>query len=418
MFGAEVRADRGARCIGKRMGKGGGVIDIGLGKAHFPRLAGVRPHRQPRFRHKALTKGGMRIWILSLALATVAAFAAPASAQLRPLVAPPESAAKASTDGVDVFLINEGAAPVPIAAPDTIDTIAQDGTALTLELIRSTADAAPVPAGGFAKLRYRLAPLGPAAGQVARAPDRPRAVSVGDGETQVADSAGVASAFVERFRPYEPTYVAIGSGQENTKAQVSFALRPFGGTGVLSHLNLAYTHTFFWAFNRPSGPITTSIYSPEVYFDVPVGEQVNVAFGYRHSSNGGGPTDSIDANRLYLRVNRQFDLGRGWRLDVAPQGWVFFGTRGIATDLDRFWGNGGITASITQRNGVKLALYGRGDPTTGRGAAELFLSYPLRRIGGDVGLYLFGQAFTGFGETLPRYNQRDTTARIGIALTR
>ncbi|MBA4042712.1 MAG: phospholipase, partial [Sphingobium sp.] len=80
----------------------------------------------------------MRIWILSLALATVAAFAAPASAQLRPLVAPPESAAKASTDGVDVFLINEGAAPVPIAAPDTIDTIAQDGTALTLELIRST----------------------------------------------------------------------------------------------------------------------------------------------------------------------------------------------------------------------------------------------------------------------------------------
>lgn len=360
----------------------------------------------------------MRIWPPITALVALL-FATSAVAQLRPLAAPPENAAKANTDGVDVFLINEGTQAAPIAAPDTIDVIAQDGTALTLELIRSTAEGAPVPAGGFAKLRYRLAPLSPSAPQVAAtAPERPRPAPVGGGETLVADSAGVASAFIERFRPYEPTYVAIGSGRENTKAQVSFALKPFGGTGVLSHLNLAYTHTFFWAFNRPSGPITTAIYSPEVYFDVPVGEQVNVAFGYRHSSNGGGPADSIDANRLYLRVNRQFDLGRGWRLDVAPQGWVFFGTRGIARDLDRFWGNGGITASITQRNGVKLALYGRGDPTTGRGAAEVFLSYPLRRIGGDVGLYLFGQAFTGFGETLPRYNERDTTARIGIALTR
>lgn len=350
-------------------------------------------------------------------LAAIALIASPAAAQLRPLVAPPESAAKASSDGVDVFVVNEGPEAAPVTAPETIDTIARDGTALTLELIRSTADTAPVPPGGFAKLRYRLAPLRPDAPQVATAtPRAPRPAE--PGETQVADSHGLASGFLGRFRPYEPTYVAIGSGQENTKAQFSFAMRPFGGTGALSHLNVAYTHTFFWAFNRASAPITTTIYSPEVFVDVPVGEQVNVAFGYRHSSNGGGPRDSVDANRLYLRVNKAFDLGRGWRLDVAPQGWVFFGTRGIATDLDRFWGNAGITASIAKRDGLKLQVYGRGDPTSGRGSAELFLSYPLQRIGGDVGLYLFGQAFTGYGETLPRYNQQATTARIGIALTR
>lgn len=360
----------------------------------------------------------MRLSALLLAPAVAIAVAAsPAAAQLRPLVAPPENAAKASSDGVDVYLVNEGREEAPVTAPDTIDTIARDGTALTLELVRSTADTAPVPAGGFAKLRYRLAPLTPAVPQVATATRRPPPV-VEDGETEVSDSHGLASGFLGRFRPYEPTYVAIGSGQENTKAQFSFALRPFGGHGALSYLNVAYTHTFFWAFNRPSAPIPTTIYSPEVFVDVPVGDQVNVAFGYRHSSNGGGVRDSIDANRLYLRVNKSFDLGRGWRLDVAPQGWVFFGTRGIATDLDRFWGNAGITASIAKRDGLKLQLYGRGDPTTGRGAAELFASYPLQRIGGDFGVYLFGQAFTGYGETLPRYNQQQTTARIGIALTR
>lgn len=354
---------------------------------------------------------------LSVAVLPIAFMAAPAAAQLRPLVAPPENAARASSDGVDVFLVNEGKDTTPIAAPDTIETIARDGTALTLELVRSTADGAPVPPGGFAKLRYRLAPIPVDAPRaVAAAAQPPREPEAG--ETERADSHGLASGFLDRFRPYEPTYIAIGSGQENTKAQFSFAMRPFGGTGALSYLNIAYTHTFFWAFNLPSAPIPTTIYSPEVFVDVPVGEEVNVAFGYRHSSNGGGPRDSVDVNRLYLRVNKAFDLGRGWRIDVAPQGWVFFGPRGIATDIDRFWGNGGITASIAQRDGLKVQLYGRGDPGSGRGAAELFVSYPLQRIGGDVGLYLFGQAFTGYGEALPRYNQQQTTARIGIALTR
>lgn len=355
--------------------------------------------------------------ILSLSFAALMLLASPALGQLRPLVAPPESAAKASTDGVDVFLINEGVDAAPVTAPATIDTMAKDGTALTLELVRSTADTAPVPPGGFAKLRYRLAPIRVDAPQVATAAPRLRS-STEPGETEVADSHGIASAFVGRFRPYEPTYVVAGSGQENTKAQISFAMRPFGGNGLLSHLNLAYTHTFFWAFNRPSGPITSTIYSPEAFVDIPVGDQVNVAFGYRHSSNGGGPSDSVDANRLYLRVNKAFDLGRGWRLDVAPQAWVFFGTRGIARDLDRYWGNAGIVASIAKRDGLKLQVYGRGDPTTGRGAAEFFVSYPLQRISGTVGLYLFGQAFTGYGEALPRYNQQQTTARIGLSLTR
>ncbi len=353
---------------------------------------------------------------LSFALPLLLA-AAPATAQLRPLVAPPSTASDAARDGVDVFLINEGREAAPVAAPETIETIARDGTVLTLELVRSTADTAPVAAGGFARLRYRLAPIPADAPPVrtARA-DTPR--PEGTGETVTADGRGVASGFTERFRAYEPTYLVAGAGDAAVKAQFSFAMRPFGGDGLLSYLNIAYTQTIFLASNRPSGPITSVTYSPEVFYDVPVGEEVNVALGYRHSSNGGGPSNSVDANRIYLRVNKSWDLGGRWRLDVAPMGWIFFGTRGIARDIDRFWGNGGINASIFQENGVKFAVSARGNPGSGRGAAELFASYPLHRLGGDLGIYLFGQAYTGYGETLEGYNRAETRARIGFALTR
>ena len=357
-----------------------------------------------------------RAFPLSLLPALFAA--TPVAAQLRPLVEPPATAATAASDGVDVFLLNEGKDAAPVTAPDTLDTIARDGTPLKLELIRSSADTAPVAPGGFARLRYRLAPLAEAP-PTAVAENRPKpAPTPGEGETQVADSHGLSSSFIERIRPYEPIYAAQGSGSSALKLQFSLAARPFGGTGLLRHLNLAYTQTFFLATNRPSGPITSVTYSPEVFYDVPVGEQVNVAFGYRHNSNGGGPRDSVDLNRIFVRVNKSWDLGHQWRIDLAPTAWVFVGTRGIATDIDRFYGNAGINASIARKDGVKLALNGRGDPASGRGAAEFFASYPLTRIGGDVGLYLFGQVFTGYGETLPGYNRSETRARLGFALTR
>ncbi|NWM25095.1 phospholipase A, partial [Escherichia coli] len=77
-----------------------------------------------------------------------------------------------------------------------------------------------------------------------------------------------------------------------------------------------------------------------------------------------------------------------------------------------------LTAAIGQQDGLKLSLTGRGSFETGKGAAELFVSYPLARIAKGVGFYIFGQAFTGYGEALDDYRRNDTHARIGIALTR
>lgn len=340
-----------------------------------------------------------------------------AFAQLRPLVEPPASAASALS-GVDVFLINEGIVPAVVEAPATIQTIARDGTALTIELIRSTADTAPVAPGGFARLRYRLAP-------VAR-PAAPRSViaqastpTSTQGEDVTTSARGTASGFLARFSPFEPTYGVIGTGDAGAKVQLSFALQPFASTGPASYIKVAYTQTIFWALDQPSGPIRATTYSPEAFIDVPVGDSTRLAIGYRHDSNGGGVTNSVDINRFYLRANQSVALGRDWRLDITPQGWFYVGNQGLADSIERFYGYGALGVSVEQRDGIKLAVLARGNPVTRLGSAELFASYPIKRFGvGDVGIYLFGQAFHGYGEALTDFNRVDTHARIGLAFTR
>ena len=336
-----------------------------------------------------------------------------AHAQLRPLVEPPASAAGALR-GVDVFLINEGRDPAPVEAPPTLQTIARDGTTLTLELIRSTADTAPVAPGGFVRVQYRLAPLTRAA-----EPRTETAKAVTAGETVTTAARGTSSAFLARFSSYEPVYGVIGTDDAGAKVQLSFAVQPFASSGSASFIKLAYTQTIFWALDQPSGPIRATNYSPEAFVDVPLSGTARLAIGYRHDSNGGGPTNSVDINRFYLRANKSFALGRGWRVDIAPQGWIYVGAQGLADDIERFYGNAGLGASIEQQDGIKLALFARGNPATRLGSAELFASYPIKRFGvGDIGLYVFGQAFHGYGEALSDFNRSDTHARIGLSFTR
>ena len=73
--------------------------------------------------------------------------AAPSAAQVRAIPAQPASEREALR-GVEVILINEGAAPVPAEGPRQIEVTAADGTRLVLE--RLPAPAASVPQIGRA----------------------------------------------------------------------------------------------------------------------------------------------------------------------------------------------------------------------------------------------------------------------------
>jgi phospholipase A1 len=343
--------------------------------------------------------------ILSIiAGATMLVAATPAAAQLHPLVEPPASA-EAAKQGVDVYLVNDGA-EATTQAPAPIETRAADGTQLTLTAL--VADPVTVQPGAFAKIRYR---------QLVETAAASPAVAM-KSETITVDSSGSSGSFLDRLRSHEPIYGAFGTGDAGGKLQLSFAFRAIGRQGG-PNLNFAYTQTMFWALDKPSGPFRTTNYSPELFVDLPLDRTTRLGFGYRHDSNGGGVTDSVDINRIFARASKRFALGDNWDLDLTPQAWFYFGEHGVADDISRYWGYTSFTAAIGRQDSFKLAITGRGNPGTGKGAAEAFLSYPLAGIwDGLPHLYLFGQAFTGYGEALSDYKRRATHARLGIAFTR
>jgi phospholipase A1 len=363
----------------------------------------------------------------SLLLLPVVLTAAPALAQVRAVPTQPASEREALR-GVEVILLNEGAAPVPAEGPRQIEVTAADGTRMTLE--RLPAPAATIQPGGFAKARYvpvayaaRPAPpvageLPPGVGNAYPADVRAAAAADPDGETEVRRSAGTSSGFLTRFAPHEPVYGVFGAGDSGAKLQFSFAFQPFRDESALSGFKFAYTQTMFWRLDQPSGPFAHTTYSPEVFYEKAVDDTAAFGIGWRHDSNGEGTGTSIDSNRIFARFTKAFDLGDGWRAEVTPQAWVYVGKQGVAPDLDRYWGNAAIGFTLVKPDSVKLSLNVRGNPDSGRGAAELFASYPLADLGGGFGIYLFGQGFTGHGEALDDYRRRDTHARIGISLTR
>jgi len=352
----------------------------------------------------------MRLFLLALGFSV----ATPAAAQLRAVPAQPASEVEALR-GVEVFLVNESAAPIADSGPRQIEVTAVDGTRLVLERVPGPA---PVIApGGFTKARY--VPVSVAHAALPPAAQHPPAIIPAE-ETVVQSSSGSSSAFVDRFEPHEPVYGVFGTGDAGGKLQVSFAFRPFAEDAPLKlgNLRFAYTQTMFWALREPSGPFRSTNYSPEVYADIPFDETMKVAFGWRHDSNGRGALDSVDLNRIFARAEKSFDLGEDWHLDVAPQAWFYVGKLGTAPDVKKYFGYTGLSAAIRQKDGLKLSVTGRGNFDTARGGAELFASYPLAPIGGGIGFYLFGQAFTGYGEALDEFRRNETHARIGIALTR
>ncbi|TKD53389.1 phospholipase [Sphingomonas baiyangensis] len=341
---------------------------------------------------------------LILALPPLAA-ALPAAAQIAPVPQAPADA-KAAADGVVVYFPNESDTPRDAQPPATLRALAADGT--PLDLVRVDAPPGPIAPGGFARLLYRPVTI------IAAATPPPPLPS----ETETLAAAGTASAVLDRFAPYRPVYGVVGAGDSGAKLQVSFAFQPFAPESALAGLRFGYTQTMFWRIDLDSGPFTATNYSPELWFEQSLDERTVGAIGYAHDSNGRGPAGSIDVNRIYARVTRRFALGEDWYAEVTPQAWLYFGRQGAALDLDRYWGYTALAAAVAQVDGIKLQAIARGNPGTGKGAVELFASYPLARIGGGLGFYGFAQGFTGQGEALDRYRVRDTHLRLGIALTR
>src|SRR3546814_3244506 len=78
-----------------------------------------------------------------------------------------------------------------------------------------------------------------------------------------------------------------------------------------------------------------------------------------------------------------------------------------------------LFAEIGEDDGLRITTNTRLNFGSGKGAIDADISYPIDRlIGGNLNFYLFGQAFTGYGENLLDYNRRMTRLRVGLAIVR
>ncbi|MGE5088875.1 MAG: phospholipase A [Candidatus Levyibacteriota bacterium] len=226
--------------------------------------------------------------------------------------------------------------------------------------------------------------------------------------------------------PVSPTHPDAGPGadleRDELKFQVSFKARLWESADLGVATWLGYTQQSNWQmFNASqSRPFRETDYQPELMFvtqpDMPLfgdlrWQLLNV--GFVHQSNGRSDPTSRSWNRIYAQVGLEDDHFAGGKLALLVRPWLRVhesASKDDNPDITDYLGYGDVT--LLWRHGSQtLTLTGRGNPATGKGAAQLEWSTPAV---GPFRFYL--QVFTGYGESLIDYNFRQTVFGAGFAL--
>jgi outer membrane phospholipase A len=282
------------------------------------------------------------------------------------------------------------------------------------------------------------------AGVAAAAQDAPppATAAVAAGTDVPIREAGLVEYVAARFSPHEPIYFLWGDDRPNVKFQVSLKYQLFNPEGPLAQsvpavggIYVAYTQTSFWDLEGSSSPFFDSSYRPEALFqrnDV-FGDRlpnwlaaVDFQAGVAHESNGKSGPESRSLNVAYVRPVFSFGDPRGrdhgWFVSAAPRVFAYFGDLAENPDIDDYRGHADLRLVVGRWEGLQLASTVRIPDDFNfddGGSLQLDLSFPLRRLSGNnLDLYLHAQYFTGFGESLLRYDEEDHTFRVGLSVVR
>lgn len=240
--------------------------------------------------------------------------------------------------------------------------------------------------------------------------------------------------FKEHISGHEPLYFLVGTKSPNAKFQISFKYQLVNNRGwlaqhapVLRGFHLAYTQTSFWDWEEDSAPFFDSSYKPELLYswERVVGGQATDWFrldlqaGGLHESNGKAGEDSRSLNIAYLRPTFVFGKEHGLWLSLQPRAWVYIGGLSDNPDMADFRGYVDLRAMVGWTRGLQFSALGRIGNDGEHGSIELDLTYPLMRLlSNSFTVYLQAQYFSGYGESLLRYNEKDESFRVGVSLYR
>jgi phospholipase A1/A2 len=239
--------------------------------------------------------------------------------------------------------------------------------------------------------------------------------------------------FKEQISGYEPLYFIAGTKSPNAKFQISFAYQLLNNNGrlatnvpALKGFHIAYTQTSLWDWNAASAPFFDTSYKPELFYSWKriVGRQptnwfrLDLQGGLGHESNGKSGADSRSLNLAYIRPTLVFGRDDSLQLTLQPRAWVYLGDLSDNPDIADYRGYVDLRAITGWKRGLQLSALGRMGRDGNHQSLQLDLTYPMMRFFGSFSVYLDVQYFTGYGESLLRYNSRSDQWRVGFALYR
>lgn len=239
------------------------------------------------------------------------------------------------------------------------------------------------------------------------------------------------NAYLGNLSAYNPIFGVYGP-DTNSEAliQLSFKYQLFGDAGhvggdapLINGIHFGYTQRMFWDLGSESSPFRNIDFMPELFFLQPavkVGDGIALGgqVGLRHESNGRDGDASRSANTLYIQPVATLPAG-DYTVSIGPRLFYYVGDLEDNPDIRRYRGSTGLFFEVGKDDGLRLTTQSRLNFSSGKGAVEAELSYPFDKIvDTSLNLYVFGQAFAGYGENLLDYNRHTTRLRVGFAIVR
>jgi outer membrane phospholipase A len=233
-----------------------------------------------------------------------------------------------------------------------------------------------------------------------------------------------------RLSFFEPMFFAVGDGSDaNAKMQLSFKLRLYEPTDKTSrdfvdNMYFGYTQSAFWDLTSYSKPFIDTNYMPSFFYYIPDtdwrvdGNAVGLAAGIEHESNGKDEPESRSLDVVFVRPYFTFGDRRDFHWTASPNLYAYI-EKSENSDIAKYRGYGDFHLSYGKDNDWQAAWILRKGTSTEKFSAELQATYPINQWYPGVSGYLMLQAFTGYGEYLLDYNEREPwSVRIGYAISR
>jgi outer membrane phospholipase A len=231
---------------------------------------------------------------------------------------------------------------------------------------------------------------------------------------------------------YRPNYAVLGNDPIfEAKLQFSFKFR-FVEEGTFDHwwsepinqLFFSYTQLVLWDLEDNSAPYPNnyldSYFSPELFWlkrDLASSvwnSQFDLQFGYQHESNGRDEAFGRTWERIYVQPYWTWGKTGDYQFVAMPKFWIPFAEGDYMQNIEEYYGYGELWFKFGKNDGLGLDMMMRKGSKDWNGAVMLDLSYPIR----PLNIFVYGQVFYGYGESLRLYDQESTAYRLGIAISR